>query len=125
MKLIGYGIKKVPIVDKMFPFYKAYFETNPKFEYLIPTEDDKHFQHRKYYGRYFHSLMEQLEIEHILYCCRHTHISILAKAYVIKPLSKKVMGHPSTMTLVEKAYSHSDVKELVNTLKNYIKKDTF
>lgn len=40
------GIRKVPIADKVLPFYKAWFEDNPECEYLIHTPDGKHFQYR-------------------------------------------------------------------------------
>ena len=47
-------IRKVPIADKVLPFYKAWFEDNQKGEYLIHTPDGKHLQYRNYYNNYFH-----------------------------------------------------------------------
>ena len=36
------GIRKVPIADKVLPFYKAWFEDNQDCEYLIHTPDGKY-----------------------------------------------------------------------------------
>ena len=35
-----YGIRKVPIADKVLPYYKTWFEYNPECEYLIHTPDE-------------------------------------------------------------------------------------
>ena len=37
------GIRKVPIADKVLPFYKAWYNSNPDSKYLIHTEYGKHF----------------------------------------------------------------------------------
>ena len=110
------GIRKVPIADKVLPFYKAWFEDNPECEYLIHTPDGKHFQYRNYYDSYFHPLMEQLKIDRTPHCCRHTCISMLAEAGVDQTIIKKIVGHSGAMTLTEKVYTHFDVKELVNAI---------
>ncbi len=110
------GIRKVPIVDKVLPFYKAWFEDNPECAYLIHTPDGKHFQYRNYYDSYFHPLMEQLKIDRIPHCCRHTCISMLAEAGVDQTIIKKIVGHSGAMTLTEKVYTHFDIKELVDAI---------
>lgn len=110
------GIQKVPIADKVLPFYKAWFEDNPEREYLIHTPDGKHFQYRNYYDSYFHPLMEQLKIDRTPYCCRHTCISMLAEAGINQTIIKKIAGHSGAMTLTEKVYPHFDIKELVDAI---------
>lgn len=110
------GIRKVPIADKVLPFYKTWFEENPECEYLIHTPDIKHFQYRNYYDSYFHPLMEQLKIDRTPHCCRHTCISMLAEAGVDQTIIKKIVGHSGAMTLTEKVYTHFDVKELVDAI---------
>lgn len=110
------GIRKVPITDKVLPYYKAWFENNPKCEYLILTPDGKHFQYRNYYDSYFHPPMEQFMIDRTPHCCRHTCISMLAKAGVDQTIIKKIVGHSGAMTLSEKVYILFDVKELVNAI---------
>ncbi len=53
------GIRKVPIANKVLPYYKAWFEDNQECKYLIHTPDGKHFQYRNYYDSYFQPLIEQ------------------------------------------------------------------
>ena len=107
------GIRKVPIADKVLPFYREWFESDAGCEYLIYSEGGKHFKYRNYYEGYFKPLMEQLEISHTPHCCRHTCISMLAEAGVDQTVIKKIVGHSGAMTLTEKVYTHFDVRELV------------
>ena len=37
------GIRKVPIADKLLPYYKDWYESCPDCEYLLHTEDGKSF----------------------------------------------------------------------------------
>ena len=41
------GIRKVPIADKVLPFYKAWYESSDC-EYLLHTDDNKKFTYRNY-----------------------------------------------------------------------------
>ena len=43
------GIRKVPIADKLLPFYKAWYESCPDCKYLLHTEDGKPFKYRNYF----------------------------------------------------------------------------
>lgn len=54
--------KKVPTADKVLPYYKTWYESCPEYEYLLHTEDGKHFEYRNYYDSYFKPLIEQLNI---------------------------------------------------------------
>lgn len=110
------GIRKVPIADKVLPFYQNWYTTDPSCEYLLHTEDGKHFKYRNYYNSYFHPLMEQLGIKRTPHCCRHTCISMLAEAGTDQTIIKKIVGHSGAMTLTEKVYTHFDVKELVDAI---------
>lgn len=110
------SIRKVPIADKVLPFYQNWYTTDPSCEYLLHTEDGKHFKYRNYYDSYFHPLMEQLGIKRTPHCCRHTCISMLAEAGTDQTIIKKIVGHSGAMTLTEKVYTHFDVKELVNAI---------
>ena len=56
-------IRKVPIADKVLPFYRAWYEGSTC-EYLLHTPEQNHFDYRNYYDSYFISLMEQLGFEH-------------------------------------------------------------
>lgn len=110
------GIRKVPIADKVLPFYKSWYESNHDCAYLLHTEDGKHFTYRNYYDSYFHPLMEQLKINRTPHCCRHTCVSMLAEAGVDQTIIKKIVGHSGAMTLTEKVYTHFDIKELVDAI---------
>lgn len=110
------GIRKVPIADKVLPYYKSWYESCPDCEYLLHTEDGKHFTYRNYYDSYFQPLMEQLKINRTPHCCRHTCVSMLAEAGVDQTIIKKIVGHSGAMTLTEKVYTHFDIKELVDAI---------
>ena len=60
--------------------------------------------------------MEQLNINRTPHCCRHTRISILAKAGVNQTIIKKIVKHSGAMTLTEKVYTHINIKELVDAI---------
>mgnify|MGYP002520089225 CR=1 FL=1 len=110
------GLRKVPIADKLLPYYKSWYESCPECEYLLHTEDGNHFLYRNYYDSYFKPLMEQLNINRTPHCCRHTCISMLAEAGVNQTIIKKIVGHSGAMTLTEKVYTHFDIKELVDAI---------
>lgn len=110
------GIRKVPIADKILPFFKLWNDSANNCEYLLHTEDNKHFLYRNYYDSYFTPLMENLGIKRTSHCCRHTCISMLAEARVDQTIIKKIVGHSGAMTLTEKVYTHFDIKELVDAI---------
>jgi integrase len=109
------GIRRVPIADKVLPFYKAWYESSDC-EYLIHTPDHKHFAYRNYYDSYWTPLMENLGFEHMPHDTRHTCISMLAEAHVDQPMIKKIVGHSGAMTLTERVYTHLDTKTLVEAI---------
>lgn len=108
------GIRKVPIADKVLPFYKAWF--NSECEYLLYTENEQHFEYRNYYNSYWKPLMEELGLSHKPHDTRHTCISMLATAKVDQTTIKKIVGHSGAMTLTERVYTHLDIQELVNAI---------
>lgn len=110
------GIRKVPIADKVLPFYQTWYKSHPECEYFLHTENGRHFLYRNYYDSYFLPLMEHLGINRTPHCCRHTCISMLAEAGVNQTIIKKIVGHSGSMTLTEKVYTHFDIKELVNAI---------
>lgn len=110
------GIRKVPIADKVLEFYKGWFYDGITSEYLLHTDDGKHFLYRNYYDSYFKPLMKNLNIERTPHCCRHTCISMLADAHVDQTTIKKIVGHAGAMTLTEKVYTHMDIGELIKAI---------
>ena len=109
------GIRKVPIADKVLPFYRAWYESSTC-EYLLHTPDQKHFDYRNYYDSYFIPLMDQLGYTQTPHCTRHTCISMLAEAHVDQTMIKKIVGHSGAMTLTEKVYTHLDISALVDAI---------
>ncbi|MBO5453911.1 MAG: tyrosine-type recombinase/integrase [Clostridia bacterium] len=109
------GIRKVPIADKVLPFFKNWYNDTDS-EYLLHTENGEQFKYRNYYDSYFVPLMENLSFDKTTHCCRHTCISMLAEAHVEQTTIKKIVGHSGAMTLTEKVYTHLDVKELIDAI---------
>ena len=109
------GLRKVPIADKLLPFYKAWFDGSAC-EYLLHTPDQKHFDYRNYYDSYFTPLMEQLGFDHKPHDTRHTCISKLTEAHVDQTMIKKIVGHSGAMTLTERVYTHLDIETLVEAI---------
>lgn len=110
------GIRKVPIADKVLPFYKNWYNDYTDSQYLLHTNDGKKFSYRNYYDSYFKPLMTNLGIEKTPHCCRHTCISMLADARIDQTTIKKIVGHSGAMTLTEKVYTHMDVNELIKAI---------
>ena len=109
------GIRKVPIADKVLPFYKAWYESSDC-EYLLHTTDNKHFTYRNYKDSYWTPLIENIKMDHTPHDTRHTCISMLAEKHVDKTMIKKIVGHSGAMTLTEKVYTHLDIEALVEAI---------
>ena len=109
------GIRRVPIADKVLPFYKSWYESSDC-DWLIHTPDHKHFSYRNYYDSYWTPLMEQLGFDHKPHDTRHTCISLLAEAHVDQTMIKKIVGHSGAMTLTERVYTHLDTEALVEAI---------
>ena len=106
------GIRKVPIADKLLPFYKAWYESSDC-EYLLHTENQEHFTYRNYKDSYWFPLVDVLGMKHQPHDTRHTCTSMLAEAHVDPTMIKKIVGHSGAMTLTEKVYTHLDIEVLV------------
>lgn len=109
------GIRKVPIADKVLPFYRAWYESS-ECEYLLHTENQKHFVYHNYYDSYFSPLMEQLGFEHRPHDTRHTCVSMLVESGIEQTTIKKIVGHAGAMTLTERVYTHLDIQTLVDAI---------
>jgi len=109
------GIRRVPIADKVLPFYKAWYESYDC-EYLLHTPQNQHFDYRNYYDSYWTPLMESIGFDHKPHDTRHTCVSMLVEAKVDQTTIKKIVGHSGAMTLTEKVYTHLDVEALVEAI---------
>lgn len=109
------GIRRVPIADKVLPFYKWWYETS-ECEYLLYNKKKKHFTYRNYYDSYFTPLMEQIGFDHLPHDTRHTCVSMLTEAHVDPTMIKMIVGHSGAMSLTEKVYTHLDASTLVEAI---------
>lgn len=62
--------------------------------------------------REFSKLMNELDMKHTPYDCRHTFISKMKKANADEYLLKRIVGH-SIQDLTEKTYTHRDIEDLI------------
>ena len=108
-------IRKVPIADKVLPFYKAWYEGSDC-EYLLHTPEHKHFDYRNYYDSYWTPIMENIGFEHKPHDTRHTCVSLLTEAHVDPTMIKKIVGHSGAMSLTERVYTELDIRVLVEAI---------
>lgn len=107
------GIRKVPIAEKVFQFYKSRFEDTDS-EYLIHRSNGEQFKYDNYYKKHFLPLMEQLGMDHTPHCCRYTCSSMMHKAEIRETIRKKILGH--SQDLINKTYTQLDIDEIVNAI---------
>lgn len=108
------GIRKVPIADKVYPFFENWYNMDPGCKYLIHTDKGKKFEHWNYINTYFKPLLKNIgaKEEYTPHHIRHTCISMLKDARVEETTIKKIVGHKGAMTLTEKVYTHPDMSVL-------------
>lgn len=107
------GIRKVPIAEKVYPFYKSWFEDTDS-EYLIHRSNGEKFKYDNYYKKHFLPLMEQLGMDHTPHCCRYTCSSMMHKAEIRETIRKKILGH--SQDLINDTYTQLDIDEIVNAI---------
>ncbi|MCF0140558.1 MAG: site-specific integrase [Mogibacterium sp.] len=109
------GIRKVPIADKVLPFYKEWYELSDS-EYLLVNEKGKPFGYDKFYKNRYMPVMKTLGINKTPHCCRHTTSSMLTLADVNPTIIKKIVGHSGVMSLTEQVYTHFNIQELLDAI---------
>ena len=107
------GIRKVPIAEKIVPFFEYWMSKNC--DNLICTPDCKPFLYRNYYDSYWKPLMEELNIKHRPHDTRHTCISMLTEAGVDERIIKKIVGHKG-QSITETVYTHIDIESLLEAI---------
>ena len=108
------GIRKVPISDKILPFFEYWYNLNDC-EYLLSTPDAQHFEYRNYYDSYWKPLIEQMGMNHRPHDTRHTCISLLAEAGVDERLVKKIVGHKG-QGVTQQVYTHFEIEALLDAI---------
>lgn len=109
------GIRRVPIADKVLPFYKNRYAAS-KIEYLLTTESGGHMKYYTYRECYWDPLMELLGMKHLPHDTRHTCISLLNTAEVNPTTIKMIVGHAGKMDLTERVYTHKMMDELLEAI---------
>lgn len=108
------GIRKVPINQKILPFFEAWYSKN-NCEYLISTPEGQHFGYRNYYDSYWKPLLEQMHMEHRPHDCRHTCVSLLASAGIDERMIKKIVGHKG-QGVTQTVYTHFEITTLLDAI---------
>lgn len=108
------GIRKVPIADKVLPFFEYWYNLNDC-EYLISTPTGKHFKWRNYYDSYWIPLIEQVGMKHLPHDCRHTCVSLLSEAGVDERMVKKIVGHKG-QGVTQQVYTHFEISALLEAI---------
>lgn len=108
------GIRRVPIADRIFPYFELWFNKNDC-EYLISTTDGNHFEYRNYYDSYWTPFIEQMNLNHTPHCTRHTCVSLLTAAGVDERIIKKIVGHKG-QGVTQQVYTHIEIEELLTAI---------
>lgn len=111
------GIRKVPIADKIKPFFAKWLEITPEnYEFVFTDQEGKKLKDQYYRRHYFKPMMDMLGSNLTPHCCRHTCISLLAEAGVNPVYTKMIVGHKRAMSLTDAVYTHIDITVLVNEI---------
>lgn len=108
------GIRRVPIADKILPFFEYWFNKNDC-EYLLSTPEDKHFTYRNYYDSYWTPLMKYVNMKHYPHDTRHTCISLLTAAGVDERIIRKIVGHKG-IGVTQAVYTHLEMQILLSAI---------
>ena len=108
------GVRKVPIADKILPFFERWHHLNDC-AYLLSTPDGKRFSYRNYYDSYWTPFNEKLGMEHKPHDTRHTCVSLLTEAGVDERIIKCIVGHKGT-GVTEQVYTHIRINILIDAI---------
>ena len=109
------GIRKVPIADKLLPYYKDWYESCPDCEYLLHTEDGKSFSIAIIMTAIGLLLWNRLELT-VHHIAPDTPVSPCYQKQAFRIQKSKKLWHSGAMTLTEKVYTHLDMQVLVDAI---------
>ena len=104
------GVRYVPIAEKVYPFWKAWYEKNED-PYLFSGNRTQYISYSNFYQAYWKPLMTDLSMEHLPHDTRHTCITLLTVAGVSDKVIRKIVGHKG-QNVTETVYTHFEIKEL-------------
>lgn len=108
------GIRTVPIAQKVFPFFRSWYERNDN-EYLI-SDNNLQIKYYDYIHHYWQPVMTALGSKHLPHDTRHTTISMLADKDTNKSVIKAIVGHKGAMDLTDRVYTHFDIQKLIDAI---------
>ena len=109
------GIRNVPIADRVLPYWKRFYNKSQCSKVFTTIEGDP-FTYSNFSKRYWHPLLENLNLSHTIHETRHTCITQLTMNGADKTIIKFIVGHKSIMNLTEKVYTHIELSKLVETI---------
>ncbi len=109
------GVRKVPIAEKVVPFWKNFLKRS-KCEYVFCNVEGNKLGYDNFKKRYWDPLTARLGIDHVPHETRHTTISLLKMAKVDPTYIKFIVGHKSIMDLTERVYTHIPISELIKAI---------
>lgn len=107
------GIRKVPINDKVYPFFERWYNDS-KISYLLYSLQGKHFSYATFYNSNnspWNKIMEEINATHKPHDTRHTCATLLTAAGVDKRLINRIIGHEGE-SLAERVYTHLEIETL-------------
>lgn len=108
------GIRKVPIADKVVPFWERWLKDDG--EYVLHNPHGNKFSYSSYLRVYYKKPVEQMGLgEHYPHDTRYTCISLLAGANVNKMLIKRIVGHQGE-DVTDNVYTHFEIKQLLDAI---------
>lgn len=108
------GIRKVPIADKVLPFFEYWYNLNDC-DYLLSDSKGNHYKYDVFYNNYWKPLLEQLNMQHTPHDTRHTCVSLLAESGVDDRLVKKIVGHKG-QSITQIVYTHFEIQALLEAI---------
>lgn len=103
------GIRKVPIADKIYPFFQNWMERES--EYMFPNLSGAMLQDKSFRECYWDPVMEVVGSYHHPHDTRHTCVSLLTKAGADERYIKRIVGHAGK-GVTENVYTHIEIEEL-------------
>jgi integrase len=132
------GIRKVPIADKIFPYFQFWYNHSDS-DYLLTSQKGRKFSYNHYFNEYWKPVMQDLNLYtivideetgevvidpetneperryHTPHDTRHTCVSMLAEAKVDKRQINKIVGHKGE-GVGEIVYTHFEIQTLLDTI---------
>ncbi len=109
------GIRKVPIAEKIAPFFAHWLNKNGS-EYFITTPSNGKFTYKNFQDSYWKPMINAQGMDHTPHATRHTTITLLAENNVNQTIIKLIVGHSGAMNITERIYTHLEINKLIEAI---------